>query len=124
MNHAAANVKYRSQGFDDLINGLLNLLRVCLRVWTISGQTNWRTSCLFVTQRSDLRTHVFGNVDDHGARSTSACNIESLMDDFSKFVHITYQVVMFGAGPGDTDRINFLKRIGADQFSRHLTGDH
>ncbi len=50
--------------------------------------------------------------------------MKRLAHDCRKISCLTNEVVVLHARPGDTDSVNFLKRIGADQVLRHLAGDH
>src|SRR4030095_4603645 len=120
MDDPAANVKNWSFRPYDSTDGRFNFSSLSPRVGTVSRQTN----SFLITQCSNICGHVFGDINHDGPWSTSARNIEGLMDDFSKLIHVAHQIVMLGAGSGDADRIDFLKCIGANHLSRHLTSDH
>jgi hypothetical protein len=51
--------------------------------------------------------------------------VKSLLDDHGQVVHILDQVVVLGAGPGDSGNIRLLEGIVADQHGGDLPGkDH
>ncbi len=68
--------------------------------------------------------HVFRDVDHDRARAAARGDVERLVQHARQVGDVLDQIIVFGARPGDADRIAFLKRIVADQMRRHLAGDH
>ncbi len=66
--------------------------------------------------------HILGQVDNNGAGAAGPGHVERLMDRPGQRIARLHQVVVFGAGARDPDRIRFLKGIIADHMGRHLAG--
>ncbi len=67
---------------------------------------------------------VLRQVDQHRAGATSAGDIESFLDGFGQVFDVPDQEVVLDARPGNTDRVDFLKSVVADQRRGHLPGEH
>ncbi len=66
---------------------------------------------------------VLGDVDHDRARAPGTRDVERLVQDARKLVHVLDEIIVLGAGPRDADRVAFLEGIVADQVRRHLPGD-
>ena len=49
--------------------------------------------------------------------------MERLVQRARQVGDIFHEIIVFGAGPGDADRVAFLEGVVADQVRRHLPGD-
>jgi hypothetical protein len=66
---------------------------------------------------------VLGDVDEDGARATGARDLEGLTQDGGDVLGAGDEVVVLGDGQGDAGDVDFLKRVGAEDFGGDLAGD-
>ena len=117
--HAAARIENRSLGSQHEINGLLNRIRICRESRMIRAMTH--TILALIGPFREL--HVLRNVDNHRPGTTGRRHIKGFVDYPGQIVHVAHEIVVLGTTAGDTDRVAFLKRIGANEMARHLSGD-
>ena len=67
---------------------------------------------------------VLRQIDQHRAGATGAGDVESFLDGFGQVLDVPDQEVVLDARPGNADRVDFLKRVVADQRRGHLPGEH
>ena len=65
----------------------------------------------------------FGNVDHDRAGPAAGGDMERLVQRARQIGDVLDQIIVFGARPGDADRVAFLERVVADEMGRHLPGD-
>ena len=67
--------------------------------------------------------HVLGQIDHHRSGAAMGGDVKRLVQDAGKVIDVLDQVVVLGAGSGDTRGIGLLEGVVADQRRRHLAGD-
>ena len=67
--------------------------------------------------------HVLRDVHHHRAGAAVLGDIEGLVQGAREVVHVPHQVIVLGAGAGDSHRVAFLEGVVADEVGRHLPGD-
>ncbi len=65
---------------------------------------------------------IFGKIDQNRPWSSASGDIEGFFEDPGQIFDIFHQVIMFGAGPGDADNVDFLEGVVSDQERRDLAG--
>ena len=67
---------------------------------------------------------ILGKIDQNRPGPSASGNIKGLLDGPAKVFDVFYQIVMFGAGPGDADNIGFLKGVVSDEQGSDLAGQN
>src|SRR5262249_23156795 len=117
VNHSAADVEDWTARFADLLNGSLDLERVSARAWAIT----WKPHTFGVNKTHILCGDVLGDVNEHRARSASACYVKCFFNYFGQVADIFHKVVVLCARPCDANGVGFLKRVRADYLSWDLS---
>src|SRR5262249_46406449 len=71
-----------------------------------------------------LELNVLWDIHDHGPWPPGGRNVERLVNDARKILHVAHQPIVLGARPRDADGIAFLERVIADEVGCDLPGDH
>ena len=119
VDHPAPGVDDRTLGLSQRLYGLLDLSKIALQPWLVGRSTDIR---LLLVDAGFVHQHVFGQVDYHGAGAAGRRDQKGLMHNTGNVFDLLHQIVVLGAGAGDSGGIGFLKRILPDQVGRHLPG--
>ncbi len=120
QNHPAAGVDHGPPGRQDQIHRLANLAGVTLNRGVVGTQLDFLG--IVVLRLGD--SHILGQINQHRARPTGAGDIERFLDGFSELPDVSDQEIMLDTGPGNADRVHFLKGVITDQRGGHLAGEH
>ena len=71
-----------------------------------------------------VRGNIFRDIDNNWPRPTGGCNVERLLDRHGQIFYVFHQKIVLHTRTRDPNRINFLKRVVADEMRRHLAGKH
>ena len=66
---------------------------------------------------------VLGDVDDHGAGTAGAGEVEGFFDDAGQIGGVKHQVGVLHDGQGHTEEVGLLEGGLADELGEHLAGD-
>jgi len=66
---------------------------------------------------------VEGDVDEHGAGASGACDVEGLAHDVGEIAGVLHQVAMLGDRHGDAEGVGLLEGVGPDVPGADLPGD-
>jgi hypothetical protein len=66
---------------------------------------------------------VLGEVHEHGSGPSGSSDIKRLSQNSTEIFNVLDQVIVFGAGPGDSHNVHFLKSIVPDETGVHLPGE-
>src|SRR5690606_23616156 len=94
----------------------LNGFSIRFRVWIVTADPG----TMLVCKVELFNLCIFGDIYQHGSRSTGFGNIESLGQDLWNFRSFGYLTVPFGYRGGYSYNIGFLKSIGPQQMSGYL----
>src|SRR5579875_1287672 len=67
--------------------------------------------------------HIFGNVDQYGAGTTTLCQPERLVDSIGQVFDAFDQKIVLGDGLRDAEHVGLLEGIAPDKGTGHLPGD-
>ena len=70
-----------------------------------------------------LERHILRNIHNHGAWTTTACNMEGLFHGDSQIANVLDQEVVLHDWARDAHGIALLKSIQSNRRGRHLAGD-
>ena len=68
--------------------------------------------------------NVLGQIDEHGAGTACARDVEGFADDPAQLGHVLHKVVVLCAGTGDAHGVHFLEGVVADEACANLTADN
>src|SRR5215471_17098416 len=120
MDYAAADVQYRPGRFAHLLHGELDLFRIAHG----AGLIAWHPRRSGIVEWRHLSADILGNVDEDWSWPPGRRNIKSFLHDTSEVFCISYQVVVFRAGPRYSNGVYFLERVAPDHLSWNLAGDY
>ncbi len=119
IDDAAAGVENGTLGVGQQFHRLAHGRLLRLQLGTVGLVGDVRRADVVAGRELD----VLRDIDDHGAGTARARDMERLVQHARQVVHVLHQPVVLGAGTRDADGIAFLERVVADQVRRHLAGD-
>ena len=119
IDHAAAGIKQRALGGRHHLDRLLDLVGIALELRPIAFVLEFLG--LGISPGGEL--NILGDIDHHRPGPAARGDVESLVQDARQVGDVFDQIIVFGARPGDADRVAFLERVVADEMGRHLAGD-
>ena len=123
QNDAAAAVNHRAPGGQNQIHRLLDLTMMTAIGGAIRAHLH-RGGVSLGRPLGLSGGNVLGDIDQHRPGATGGGDVKRLFNDVGERFNLFDQEIVFHAGARDTDNINLLKRIVADQRGRHLPGKH
>jgi len=118
-NDATADIENRVFGLHDLFAGLFYLARMGL----IGRLVVLHSDRFLFGKVNHLGNNILGQINKYRAWTTGAGDVEGLAQRGNQVFGVFDQIIMFGAGAGDTDDIHLLEGIIADQGSGNLAGE-
>jgi len=67
--------------------------------------------------------HILGQVHQDRARPSRPRQMEGLLDGHGQVFDVLHQIVVFGAGAGDSGNVRFLEGVVADEHGGNLAGE-
>ena len=119
IDHAAAGIEQRPLGGRHHVDGLLDLVEVALDLRPIAAVLEFLRLGIGALGELD----VLRDIDHDRARPPAGGDMERLVQRARQVGDVLHQIIVFGAGPGDADRVAFLEGVVADEMGRHLPGD-
>ena len=119
IDDAAAGVEQRFPGLAHQLDGLGNGLGIALD----AGLVGLVLDVFGPRVGAGGELDVLGDVDNHGARTSGAGDVEGLVQHAREVVDVLDEPVVLGAGPRDADGVALLEGVVADQVRGHLAGD-
>ena len=119
VDDPATGIKNRCLCVHDHFGGRIDRLEVAFCLGLIAGIGS---GCIGAKLcRSNL--DILRNIDDHRTRAALGGDMKGFLNDLRQIGRFFHQIIMFGTMARDTDRVGFLKGIGADQIGCNLAGD-
>ena len=119
VDDATAGIKDRCFRAHDHFGGGVDRLEIPLGLGLVAAVALGRVPGEFCCRHLD----ILGNVDDHRTRTAPGRDMKGFPNDMRQIGRLFHQIIMLGAVARDTDRVGFLKGVGADQVGCDLAGD-
>ena len=119
VDHAAAGVEHRAFRFFHCGNQIGDAFDRSFDVRLVM-----RTDFVFVGIGVGCELNIFGDVDQHRARTARLCDVERFVDAARQFGGVFDQPVVFGARTGDANGVGLLERVRTNHKGRNLTREH
>ena len=123
LEDAAPDIEHRALAGQEEFGCLLDHLWVPLGDRPITGERVRHLGVRGPVPVHGVGENVLGDVDQHRAGATRACEVEGLTDHQGEVLGAHHQFVVLGDAAGDADGVALLERVGADRCGGHLTGD-
>ena len=118
-NRATSDVKHGTLGLHHRFNGATNLSGMALERRLVAAHGDR----FGIAEFGLLRGHVFRHIDQDWPGTPAARYIESFLYGRRQVFDFLHKVVVLRARSCDARQVCLLKRVIADQMSRHLTGE-
>ena len=118
-NDAPTRVEQRALCLEHEIHGPFDLAGVPRCGGVVAREIHLLDGFIFNNRGCD----VLGDIHQNGTRSSRACDVKGLPDDPTQVAQGLHQVVVLGAGAGDSQDVGLLKGVVADEHGGNLTAE-
>ncbi len=110
---------------DDQLRRIFDERRITIKTRVVPSEID-RIRPVPIERRVRVRgiDEIFRNVDKHGARTARGRYMECLAHDARNVRSVRHEFVVLRNRTSDSNRIDFLERVGSDACSSNLSGDN